>query len=242
MAVQTQGPRADWDAPPAPVPPHGGTVLVALWLVGPTVIGGIVGWAIFGPLPGLLVAVLIGAVTWIRIRAVGRRLLRRLRATLLPDGAEPRARNLVEGLAERIGAETPSLWSIPDERPNALVTRAGGPAIAFTRGLLDTYTRTELEAIVAHCLVRLSAASGLRAMTTLDISLTGARSLADFVAPPVGYDDDVRAAALTRYPPGLARAIEKAAPTEGGHGSLWFVSEDPSHPSVKERLGQLSDL
>lgn len=242
MAVQTEGPRADWDAPPGPAPSPGGAVLVALWLAGPALLGGIVGWAILGPLPGVVVAALIGAVTWMRVRAAGRRLLRRLRATPLPDDAEPRARNLVEGLARRTGMETPTLWHIPDERPNALVTRAGGPAIALTRGLLDGCSRTELEAVVAHCLVRLRAGSGVRAATALDMSLTGARPLAVLVVHPSGHGDDVRAAALTRYPPGLARAIEKAAPVAAGHSSMWFVPEGASHPSARERVGQLSDL
>lgn len=242
MAVQKQEPRPDWDAPPAPGPSPRGTVLVVLWLGGPALVGGILGWAILGPLPGVLLATLIGALTWIRVRAAGRRLLRRLRATPLPDDAEPRARNLVEGLAQRTGIETPSLWRVPDERPNALVTRARGPAIGFTSGLLGGYSRTELEAVVAHCLVRLRAGSGLRATTALDMSLTGARSLAARVAHLPNHGDDVRAAALTRYPPGLVRAIEKAAPVAAGHGSMWFALEGPSHPAMKERLGQLSDL
>ncbi len=242
MVVQTQEPRADWDAPPGPAPSPAGAVLVALWLAGPALLGGIVVWALLGPLPGVLIAALIGAATWIRVRAAGPRLLRRLRATALPDDAEPRARNLVEGLARRTGMETPSLWLIPDERPNALVTRAGGPAVALTRGLLDGCSRTELEAVVAHCLVRLRAGSGVRAATALDMSLTGARPLADLVVRPPSHGDDVRAAALTRYPPGVARAIEKAVPVGAGHGAMWFVPEGPSLPSVEERLRQLSDL
>jgi hypothetical protein len=242
MGVQTQGPRADWDTPPAPAPAPGGIVLVGLWLAGPAILAGIIGWAILGPLFGAAAAVLIGAATGVRVRAAGRRALRRIGGSLLPDGAEPRARNLVEGLGERTGIEVVSLWHIPEDRPNAFVTRVGGPAIAFTRGLLNGYSRTELEAVVAHCLVRLSATSGLRVTTALDMALSGARRPADFVAAPVGHSEDVRAAALTRYPPGLARAIEKAAPIELGPGSSWFVSGDPSHPSVKERLEQLSDL
>lgn len=242
MAMQTQGPRADWEVPPGPAPSPAGAVVVALWLVGPAFLGGMVVWATLGPLVGVIVAALVGAVTGIRVRAAGRRLLRRLRATSLPDDTEPRARNLVEGLARRTGMETPSLWHVPDERPNALVTRAGGPAIALTRGLLDGCSRTELEAVVAHCLVRLRLGSGVRATTALDMSLTGARSLAALVVRSPGHGDDVRAAALTRYPPGLARAIEKGVPIETGHSAMWFVPEGTSLPSVEERLRQLSDL
>lgn len=242
MAVQTQGSRADWDAPPAPAPSPGGTVLVALWIGGPMVIGGLIGGAIVGPSFGALIAAVIGAATWVRVRAAGRRVLRRLRATPLPDDAEPRAHNLVEGLADRTGIESPTLWRIPDDRPNALVIHAGGPAIAFTRGLLEDFSRTEVEAVVAHCLVRLSAGAGLRAATALDMSLTGARPVAARVAPPVGQGDDVRAAALTRYPPGLARAIEKAVPMDAGHGSIWFVSRGRSHRPSRERIEELAEL
>lgn len=242
MPVSTQVPRADWDAPPAPAPSPGGIVLVALWLVGPAILGGFVGWALLGPLAGLLLTAMIGAATWLRVLAAGRRVLRRLRATSLRDGSEPRARNLVDGLADRIGIEAPSLWHIPDDRPNALVTHAGGPAIALTQGVLDGFSRTELEAVVAHCLVRLSAGAGLRPTTALDMARFGARSLAELVTVPVGHRDDVRAAALTRYPPGLARAIEKAVPLNAGHGSIWFVSGGRSHRPVTERLSELSDL
>jgi hypothetical protein len=58
----------------------------------------------------------------------------------------------------------------------------------------------------------------------------------------VGSGDDVAAAAVTRYPPALASAIEKADPRGGKCGPLWFVPDKPLGRTPAERVDALGDL
>jgi hypothetical protein len=129
------------------------------------------------------------------------------------------------------------LFVIPDDVPNAMVCRAKGPALAVTRGLLDDFTRTELEAVIAHCMVRLLSTDVERASMALAQGPLGTRSI-----PRVGYEDDVRAAAVTRYPPALADAVEKAKPMKGRYAPFWFVADDRSHRPAQERAAAIRDL
>ncbi len=148
-----------------------------------------------------------------------------------------RVENLAAGLAEASGLPVPAVYLVSDRVPNALVFRKWGPAIGVTRALLDTYSRTELEAVVGHCLVRLNSRHHRLALLAAYWGRIGAR-----LAPTVGTDDDVKAAALTRYPPGLVRALEKAEPASKRYAPLWFVAEGPSHRRVPERIAALQDL
>ncbi len=139
--------------------------------------------------------------------------------------------------APRAGRDAPYVLVVEAAECNALVARRGRrAAMAVTTGALATLTRTELEAVVAHCLVRcdparLAAAGAACAFGPLLMTL----------APRVGYDDDVAAAALTRYPPGLARALRKC---DGGarFAPLWLVAPGPLHRPVEERVAELEQL
>ena len=207
-------------------------VLVAVALAG-TVLAwfrlGLLGVAAFA-------ALFAGAVIWVASNS-GRGMLRRESAVRVKQGASPRLENVVAGLAEKTGLPAPELWLVDDPSPNALVCFTRRPAIAVTSGLVDTYTRTELEAVVAHCFVRLAATATPVARTMLALS---------YVSPsfgvPVGDVDDVRAAAVTRYPPALASAVTKASPRSGRGASFWFVAEDAMHVPPAERAAALLDL
>lgn len=142
----------------------------------------------------------------------------------LEAAGAPRFRNVAAGLAGELGVAEPSLWLIEEGGPNARVGWDGGPAIAVTASLLESYTRTELEAVVAHCLVRLAPGHPRR------------------LASPAGPDDDLRAAAVTRYPPALASAIRKAEPRGGWSARLWFVGETPGEVTPEERALSVADL
>jgi Zn-dependent protease with chaperone function len=132
---------------------------------------------------------------------------------------DPRATNLLEGLVGRAGIARPEL-RVYRGPPNALVVPGRRPVFAISSTALDELSRTELEAVLAHCVVRV-----------------GIRRTA-----PVGYEDDVRAAALTRYPPGLAKALEKLV-AEAGSGAHWFTAADtPSHRPVGDRIAALEEL
>ena len=151
-----------------------------------------------------------------------RRALREVGARPLEVNEHPRAENIVAGLAERVASGPVRLWVYDAQGPNALTCRLDRPVIATARSLLESYTGTEIEAVIAHCLVRNRAAGrkGIR----------------------IGFSDDVRAAALTRYPPALAAALRKAEPYEGRFAAFYMVAEGPTHRPVEERALALLDL
>ncbi|MDQ3916430.1 MAG: hypothetical protein M3323_14055 [Actinomycetota bacterium] len=181
-------------------------------------------------------ALFAGAIVW-TVSNSSRGMLRREGAARVRPGTSPRLENMVEGLAEQTGIPAPELWLVDDDEPNALVCFTKRPALAVTRGLVDTYTRTELEAVVAHCYVRFERTSTPAARTLLALS---------YVSPafgvPVGGADDLRAAAATRYPPALASAIAKAVPRRGKGAAFWFVADAVTHVPPAERAAALLDL
>jgi hypothetical protein len=166
------------------------------------------------------------------------RLTRRFDGVTVAPGSEPRLENLVRGLSGDHGLILPRTVVLESAPPNACVWRplVGSPVLAISRSYLEVLSRTELEGVVAHCLVRLDS-SAARAATMADLlGAVGAR-----LAPKVGFSDDIRAAALTRYPPGLSSAIRKAGPT-GRSAPLWFVADGPTHRAATERIEELADL
>jgi hypothetical protein len=167
-------------------------------------------------------------------RATSRRLLR---GAVIEPLTDARFTNLVHGLAATYNLPLPELAVVQDDRPNAVVTRRPKARLVVTSSLLEQYTRTEQEAVVAHCLYRLS--SGALDLTHIAAALgrTGSR-----FAPKVGYEDDIAAAALTRYPPALASAVAKAKPASGATAPFWFVAHDVSHRHPTERIAELQDL
>ena len=201
------------------------------------VAGAVLSWLVLGPIGLAAFAALFGgAIVWTASNS-GRGMLRREKAMRVPPGASPRLENVVAGLAQTTGLPAPELWLIDDPQPNALVCFTRRPAIAVTSGLVESYTRTELEGVLAHCFVRLAVTATPLARTMLALS---------YVSPvfgvPVGDVDDVRAAAITRYPPALAGAVTKAVPRRGRGASFWFVAEDGMHVPQAERSKALLDL
>lgn len=177
----------------------------------------------------------IAAFWW--VNSQGLLALRHAGAVRCRPDDEPRFANIAAGLAGDIGLRAPALFVIDKGGPNSLACIARGPALAVTRSLLDNYTRTELEAVVAHGLVRL--ASGTIERATLGIALgpLGSKSI-----PPVGGADDVHACALTRFPPALAAAVEKAEPRSGRYAPFWFVATGGGHRDVPARVAAIQDL
>ena len=167
--------------------------------------------------PGLL-----DRLTFTSAKGLTRRALRDTGAVAVSSADEPRFANIATGLAETLKLGPVDLFVIDGDGANALAGRIDRPVIGLTRSLLDTYARTELEAVVAHCLVRHRHA--------------GRRGVI------VGFSDDVRAVSLTRYPPALAAAIEKAQPHKGRHPGMYLVAEGPTHRPVEDRIAALADL
>ncbi|MEA2505975.1 MAG: heat shock protein HtpX [Actinomycetota bacterium] len=202
-----------------------------IWTLPAAVAGG-VGWALAGPAGGVLAGGAAAVGSWLWIRSQGMLALRSAGAIPSERHRAARLHNLVEGLAS--GA-TPSIWVIPKGEPNAFICRSRVPVIAVTQSLLDGYTRTELEAVVAHCVVRLPELNRLSRAVAL--GSVGMKTVAR-----VGFSQDAAAVAVTLYPPALARAIEKARPRGGRFSALWFAGDEHSHQPQSARVQRLSEL
>lgn len=130
--------------------------------------------------------------------------------------------NVVEGLSLTAGLAPPDVRIREDHTVNAMAAgRVGGrTAIIVTRGLVDELDRLELEGIIAHLLVRLGSAD--QEQRTLGVTTTGLpRYLLERFGGARGHSSgdptietlmltDREAVRITRYPPGLLRALERA--------------------------------
>jgi hypothetical protein len=201
--------------------------IIAIFTVVTVQIGG-------NPLPGII---LITGLGLFDLTTAGSQVLRRVSAQPVTAGAEPRFENLAAGLVERTGIRAPRLYVYDAQGPNGFACRRRGPVIGVSRRALAELNRTELEALIAHCLVRTHAPSMRLAPLACQARLF-ARAMGPLVGPPV----DVRASAVTRYPPALISVLGKSAPATGRYGPLFFAAEHPSHAPVADRVAALSDL
>lgn len=165
------------------------------------------------------------ALVWL---AIGER---RLRSVMLGADSrtassddEPRLTNVVEGMCLLVGVSQPALVVASSASANAAAfgRDPDQSTIVVTRGLLDELDRIELEAIVARLLTQIRdgrAAYLTTAVTTVGLPALLWSGLRPLVAVRLGreastgsdFDDDAEAVRLTRYPPGLADALESMA-------------------------------
>lgn len=232
MSEPTTDGVSTWDAP-APVPgklliPFGLALLIIVLVA---VAVGAVTSAVVGVLMGVLLTLLW--LWWVSSR--GRAALRSLDARPAGEG-DARLMNLVDGLAGDLHVRALKVWVIDSAGPNAFVTWARGPHLAVTAGLVTGYTRTELEAVVAHCLVRLATGDARRAAQAVALGPLAGKTV------PEGTVQDLQTVSVTRYPPALASAIRKAEPEGGRFGLLWFVGSSESHVPQEDRASALLDL
>ena len=108
-------------------------------------------------IPGLGIAMLLiaGVMAWWGYNFGATALIKATggREILTPsDEAEQKLVNVVDEMSIASGTKRPHLWVIPDEAPNAFATgvHIDDAHIAVTQGLLDTLSRDELQAVVAH--------------------------------------------------------------------------------------------
>lgn len=213
------------------------------------------GVAWLGALVGLVVGA--GLVTWL-VRTADARVLRALGAAPIPTGAEPRLRNLVDGLCVSNGLPVPSLSVVDDTGINCLTVgrTADTSTLVFTRGLLDTLDRIQLEGVVARQLAVVK--SGEAHLGTVLTPFAGVAPALVARAIPPRYDllADLEGVGLTRYPPGLTSALERArgssrvasAPRTSSH--LWLDDPHPdggepagvAHSPIDERIATLQEL
>lgn len=190
--------------------------------------------------PPLVVVALMGvyafgATVW--IRAQGARVLRAVGARNGTPEELARMENLVEGLARDMGIAPPDLLVTDEPGPNALVAKRTGHIIVVTSDLTRDFSRTELEAVVAHCLVRIATDQVGTAQIGLALGPLGGG-----LRGVTGAPEDIATAGVTRYPPALVSAIEKCEPRGGRFAALWFVGDGPSHAPARRRISDLRDL
>ena len=222
----------DWGAGEIPIPRTGpGSVL----LVGGTIVlGGALAFS--SPVVGAVVEIVLLVALGVWAGTRGGAIIRDAGARPAGPHEAPRFENIATGLAAELGIDRPTLWLVEDGGANSFVAWRRGPHLGITRSVLTDLARTEVEAIVAHGLVRI--ASGEAKATTLAFALgplapRGAR---------VGGALDVATAAVTRYPPALAAAVAKSSPRKGGFAAAWFAADDPAHVTPAERIAALEDL
>ena len=206
-----------------PKPPKGGA-----WFLGIAAIVAIALASLIHPLLGVAGALIVAGAVVYGLWGIGRAFLRSVGARPLRSGEAPRLENIVAGLAADIRIAPPPVWLIGGE-PNALVVWVGGPQLVIARSLVKNFTRTELEAVVARLLVAIVTGD---AKSSTYATFFGGDSLDRRAL-------DVRAAALTRYPPALASALRKLSARNGRYRRLWLVAQ---REDVEARAAALLDL
>lgn len=229
---------AEWEAPEEPYPASDRAGLLSLVVVPAVLVSVVVAFFTGAWWLGALLVALWAVKTWIDAYSRDPVMLRRLGARPLAPHEAPRLKNISEGLAGDLKVPPPALFVLEQGGPNAFV-RKGGPGgiLAVTQSLVDGYTRTELEAVVAHCLLRLHSENFVFSSLAARWSHLGAG-----LAPRVGRADDVSACALTRYPPALATALAKADGRVTRYVPLWFAADAPSHEPTHQRVAALAEL
>ena len=221
---------AEWG--PAPVVPTGALRAYTVPGFGVLVVSGLIATRSLLLALALLLVGAAGLIVFALSR--GKAALREAQARPAAPGELPRVRNLLTGLASDLGVRAPELW-VTDAEPNALVSWRAGPVVAVSQGLEEVLTRTECEAVLAHCMVRIRSGEARASTLTAGMGPFG----------PTGREAaqaDLPAVAVTRYPPALASALEKMVPRTGAFASLWFAPDAGAEASAARRSAVLRDL
>ena len=213
-----------------------------------------------GPVPLVLAALSALVLAVVAYLYADRVVLGLSRARPVSADEEPRYHNLVEGLCVSAGLPKPDLYVIDDDAPNSFATgrNPAHASIVVTAGLLQNLSRLEVEGVVAHELAHIRRNDIL--VTSLGAALVGlplpgglaTRVLTALVGRGRERDADLGGVRLTRYPPGLAAALEKVR--TGGPGALaasavtahlWISSPldaEDGRSRLEERIAALRDM
>jgi heat shock protein HtpX len=199
------------------------TFLILLGFVGVVaavvvVIDLVFGGGIIGLVVALVVASVLALVTYFSSAAIA---LRASDAHPASEDEYRRYHNLVEGLCIAAGLPKPQLYVVRDAAPNAFATGRNPKHadLAVTTGMLDTMNRVELEGVLATELAHVKNYDIL--VSTIVVFPASVVALVGRIAPAAGrfmafatganrdFVADASGVQLTRYPPGLASALEK---------------------------------
>ena len=198
----------------------------------PALVAFVVILLVVGMVPAVVIAAIVGGATAITFTRLATPMaLRALGAAPTDEERHPRLHNLTESLCMASGLPKPALLLVDDPRPNAMslgMSRSTA-AIVVTRGLVEGFSRLEMEAVLAHELshIRRGDPAVLTAMAivlrpALAIAPGFSTRLATRTLSEAESCADVAAVGLTRYPPALVSALRKmgaAAPEQSRHGS-----------------------
>jgi heat shock protein HtpX len=215
-----------------------------------------------GPVLGVVVGALVGAGVFAYVRRAGDAAVRAaIGGVPVDEERHPRLQNLVDGLSGANGVAAPELLVLDDPAPNALSfgLDARHATIAVTSGLLERLSRVELEGVVAREVARIKseairpatvAVAVLRLVGPIPPWAARVRRLAG--APDRLVVADAGGVRLTRYPPGLANALERIGTDAAGVRAnaptlahLWLeppVVTTDLHPPLEERVEALREL
>lgn len=199
-------------------------------------------------------AIAAGVVVWLDRRAA-RVVLSTMGAHRLDKGSEPRLESLVASMCASHGIAEPSLYLVDSQALDAAVVGRGDETqLVVTTGALRRLDRLELEAVVARQLAQSGA--GVHAATTLASVGPMLGPLAKLVRR-AQLDSrrlaltDVQGVLMTRYPPALAKAFQKAAQGGGVAGPLstrhlWMIGPTDGtagvQPPLQDRIDALREL
>lgn len=234
-------------------------LLIAPAVVAFLVVTVLVGLLVPTPLPWLI-GLVVGLAIAVAVMAVLERrapdaAVRALGARRLAEGEEPRLESLVESICASHGIREPILYVVDSPAPDAAV--AGTPTdtrLIVTTGALRALDRLELEAVIARELVQFG--RGIHAATVLVAVAPLYGPFAPIVRQRVLEPQrlaltDLEGVRLTRYPPALAGAFEKAAASSGvpdqpAARHLWLIGPfgvaDAVQPPLEQRIDTLREL
>ncbi|MGZ0217776.1 MAG: M48 family metalloprotease [Acidimicrobiales bacterium] len=197
-------------------------------------------------------AVAVGIGWFLVVRAPGLA-LSALGARPLEEALHPRAESLVESICASFGISEPQLYTVDtDAIDAAVVGRADATRLVITRGALEKLDRLELEAVVGRELSLFG--NGIHAATVMVSVSKAVGPLGSMIRGRL-LDGrqlaraDIDGVQLTRYPPALAKALEKArAGAAVDHDPmschLWMVGPARTgvQPLLVERIDTLREL
>ena len=225
---------------------------------------------------GAVVGALIGYTTvaksdhWLRA-AVGLD-----RAQLCTPDDQPRLHNLLESLCLTAGVDLEGVFVLDSPQANLLALGANSRSatLLVTRGLVERFERFETEALLALAVGQIrDEQTAERTLLLLTVGLPSVlaetahsalvrlaakpavwftrRRLADLQADIDDIATDVTAAGITRYPPGLVAAFERASQVGTNVGAsatlapLWLLAPDADsagRASLQFRIQVLHEL
>ena len=193
--------------------------------------------AVLGPILFVAAAVVALVLAGAAYLYADRLVLRLSHARPVSPDEEPRYHNLIEGLCVSAGLPKPELYVVDDAAANSFATgrSPAHAAIVVTTGLLEKLSRMELEGVLAHELAHVRSndilvtglGTVLVALPLMPAGGLATRLLSALVGRGRESDADVAGVRLTRYPPGLAAALEKVR------------RDGPAEPSVSRATAHL---